>query len=679
MARHERTRAKLVSQSPARHVALLFPAQWILVATALLACAPAEPPPTVTLEGLLHEMTDLRHLARFPNPPYTHRLASSTDPGAHAPSDPNSWFKNEDMGHYVRKETRNGRTEHVLLDAAGPGAVMRIWSANPKGTLRIYIDGAETPTFEANMEKLLSGQVAPFAYPFAYVAARGRNLYFPLPYRERCKITMDADDAFYQVNYRTYPPLTDVVSFSAEALERLAPTIRETAAKIRAPDSLATGQRDLRFTHFKQKTRIDGPAAVVELSLAPENPTPERLRTWILVVRADGQETVRVPLGDFFGSGPGAIPYESMMASVSEKGVFTVRWPMPFQRQLEIEIEGGDPAHDFKGKVAYAPWHWNERSLYFHASWRHDDPRPSWPPRDWTVVSISGRGVYAGTLLEISNSSKAWWGEGDEKIWVDDEDFPSHFGTGTEDYFGYAWSTPVPFARPYHSQTLAEGPGGYGSFSMNRWHVLDPIPFTRRLIFDQEIWHWSKTASLSLAAVAFFYADLDATTNAEAPRPGEAVLQLAPPLPKKTVRGALEAERMETQTSDGRAEPQRMVRYLGGYWSEDTQLHWHGAKPGATLDLRFAADVPGAYRVRANLTKGRGYGVAHLAVGADTAGAIVDLGSPSIRNLDDVDLGVHELSATDNRLRVEIRGPSRQSPEAGTDFGIDLIWLEPVP
>ena len=192
-----------------------------------------------------------------------------------------------------------------------------------------------------------------------------------------------------------------------------------------------------------------------------------------------------------------------------------------------------------------------------------DDPRPSWPPRDWTVVSISGRGVYAGTLLEISNSSKAWWGEGDEKIWVDDEDFPSHFGTGTEDYFGYAWSTPVPFARPYHSQTLAEGPGGYGSFSMNRWHVLDPIPFTRRLIFDQEIWHWSKTASLSLAAVAFFYADLDATTNAEAPRPGEAVLQLAPPLPKKTVRGALEAERMETQTSDGRAEPQRMVPLPG--------------------------------------------------------------------------------------------------------------------
>jgi len=38
-----------------------------------------------------------------------------------------------------------GRKEHVMMDIAGPGAIVRIWSANPAGTLRIYLDGAATP------------------------------------------------------------------------------------------------------------------------------------------------------------------------------------------------------------------------------------------------------------------------------------------------------------------------------------------------------------------------------------------------------------------------------------------------------------------------------------------------------------------------------------------------------
>jgi phage protein U len=45
-----------------------------------------------------------------------------------------------------------------------------------------------------------------------------------------------------------------------------------------------------------------------------------------------------------------------------------------------------------------------------------------------------GRRVYVGDTLTIMNPEEQWWGEGDEKIWVDGEDFPSLFGTGTEDY-----------------------------------------------------------------------------------------------------------------------------------------------------------------------------------------------------------------------------------------------------
>ena len=68
-----------------------------------------------------------------------------------------------------------------------------------------------------------------------------------------------------------------------------------------------------------------------------------------------------------------------------------------------------------------------------------------------------------------------WWGEGDEKFFVDGEKFPSTFGTGSEDYFGYAWSNPTLFQHAYHNQPIAMGNKGH--IVVNRWHVSDNVPF----------------------------------------------------------------------------------------------------------------------------------------------------------------------------------------------------------
>jgi hypothetical protein len=69
-----------------------------------------------------------------------------------------------------------------------------------------------------------------------------------------------------------------------------------------------------------------------------------------------------------------------------------------------------------------------------------------------------------------------WWGEGDEKVWVDDDDFPPYIGTGSEDYFGDAWGI-----------RYLSGPS-FGASSMKghrtcnyRWHFMDFIPFTKRM------------------------------------------------------------------------------------------------------------------------------------------------------------------------------------------------------
>ena len=64
---------------------------------------------------------------------------------------------------------------------------------------------------------------------------------------------------------------------------------------------------------------------------------------------------------------------------------------------------------------------------------------------DWTMLHTQGRGRFVGVELHVWNPKGGWWGEGDEKFYIDGEKFPSTFGTGSEDYFGYAWCNPTPF------------------------------------------------------------------------------------------------------------------------------------------------------------------------------------------------------------------------------------------
>jgi len=100
----------------------------------------------------------------------------------------------------------------------------------------------------------------------------------------------------------------------------------------------------------------------------------------------------------------------------------------------------------------------------------------------------------------------SWWGEGDEKIFVDGDTFPSTFGTGSEDYFNYAWSSPDIFIYPYCAQPRNDGPGNRGYVTNLRWHLLDDLPFEQRLAFYMELYCHDHTPDTSYARIAYHYA-----------------------------------------------------------------------------------------------------------------------------------------------------------------------------
>lgn len=192
---------------------------------ASLVVAPATRAAEVTLDSLLNEMTDFSAVARWPQPEFTCRQCSSYDRAEVAPDKP-GWFANNDFSQYLRQEDNHGHKEEVMMDAAGPGCIVRFWlttTKNKRGTLRIYLDGNPTPTLSFPAYDLLSGDLnlgEPLDQPhpgYSPTDNGGNTLMLPIPYAKHCKVTWEeagTGPRYYQINYRTYAPGTRVQTFT---------------------------------------------------------------------------------------------------------------------------------------------------------------------------------------------------------------------------------------------------------------------------------------------------------------------------------------------------------------------------------------------------------------------------------------------------------------------------------
>jgi len=635
--------------------------------------------PTITTARLLNEMTDLAGLAEFPSPAYTCTQFSSYDRKSKSPTV--EWFANNDAGQYLRVEERAGRKEFVMMDAAGPGAIVRIWSANPAGTLRFYIDGASQPALEAPMSELLGGKFPGLPRPIAGEYSKGWNLYFPIPYARSCKVTSDQGNFYYHVNYRTYAAGTPVESFSRDQLKSLAARLEKLGARLAAPrgvDSDFGGdveEFNIQIPAGESvREEFSGPRAITRsaVKLAANN-REAALRGLILKATFDGEQTVEAPLGDFFGSAPGINPFATLPLGMTPEGEMYCHWFMPFKESAVIELVNHTKEEaTLTGEIAMKDYNWTDASLHFHAKWRAQFDVPTRPMQDWNYLTAKGRGVFAGVSFAIDNPVKDWWGEGDEKIYVDGETFPSHFGTGTEDYYGYAWCWPALFTHAYHAQPRCDGPGNYGRTSVNRFHILDRIPFTRDFKFDMELWHWHQACKVNMAVVAYWYARPGATDTFQPIRAEDAIVRPMPVWVVPRVAGAIEGESLKIVRVTGKAEPQDWEVSAGKH------LWWHeGMKPGDTLAVVFPAPKVGKYRVFGRFLRARDYGIHQLAINGQKTGEPIDFYTADVRPSREMDLGVFELKPGENEFSATVVGANEKAIKSYM-FGLDYLLLKPA-
>ncbi len=200
---------------------------------------------------------------------------------------------------------------------------------------------------------------------------------------------------------------------------------------------------------------------------------------------------VEAPVGEFFACGFGKrMEVQSLPVIVDDGDAYNCFWRMPFREAARIEIVNQS---DKDIGLLYYNIDWVQKNVdddapYFCA--RYNQSYPAEKGEDYVILDTEGKGHYVGTTLFVRSRSPEWFGEGDEKIYIDGEEKASIWGTGTEDYFLAAWglkrNNTLYFGTPWVEDwgILGQRTAAY------RWHIQDPLIFNTGIRFTLEHYGW---------------------------------------------------------------------------------------------------------------------------------------------------------------------------------------------
>ena len=415
------------------------------------------------------------------------------------------------------------------------------------------------------------------------------------------------------------------------------------------------------------------------LTIAPRNHAAIQRQ---LIVRCywDGERepSVEVPVSDFFGVGFGEWHDYVLLPLNMTSGGYNAYWPMPFRRSARITVE--NRSREVVDRLYYnvaveAYDRLPDSTLYFHAQFRRTRAVRGEPV---TLLAAEGRGHYVGTLLSMAppRGRSMWYLEGNERVFVDGEAAPSVLGTGTEDYFSSGWYFDTgPYSAPYHGATVKDTLTG--RVSAYRWHIEDPIPFTRRLEFTIEHGGTNDTPGVDYSSVAFWY-----QTHPHAPFPPlPAELLPLVPAPPERIPGMVEAEAAlaRARATAGAVRLQDMSDWEldSARWSGGTQLWWVEAAQGARLTMPLQAPRAGTFELVGYFTRANNYGDVRVHVNGRALSPVVRGYAPRVEPTGPISFGRVPLRRGANQVVLEIVGkdPRSQGYSEGYLVGVDGFVL----
>lgn len=238
--------------------------------------------------------------------------------------------------------------------------------------------------------------------------------------------------------------------------------------------------------------------------------------------------SVEAPLSAFFGCAydenftdrDGRYPVlNSAVLLVAPGRGYNSYFEMPFRKHCRVTMENrGREDHDLFYIITGAHQAVPDQSGYFHASYRQAHPVTR--GKTYTVIDgIRGKGQFIGvTLAAGMNGNNTCRVEGEARMYLDGDEYPSVHYTGTEDYFGgsYGFGNDVfihqyqTFSGPYNGLYAIYGDNrefynGQQRFLLYRFHIVDPIRFETDFRMTLDNMGWTGPRYDDYTSVAYWY------------------------------------------------------------------------------------------------------------------------------------------------------------------------------
>ncbi len=437
----------------------------------------------------------------------------------------------------------------------------------------------------------------------------------------------------------------------------------------------ADGRQDkpLQAGETRDMAVIDGAGAIVHIWVTIASGDVLHLKNMVLRMYWDGEETpsVETPIGDFFGLGHGQYyQYDCMPIQIGTSHGLNCFWRMPFSDGARVTIsnEAAVPCGAFYYYVDYQKYDsLPEDTLRFHAQYRQAYPCPV--GKNYTFFEAEGRGHYVGCNLSIHNNADGWWGEGDDMIYIDGEAFPSLYGTGSEDYFCGAWCYGDAFSDLYLGCPLRGPHQQNGLWNVYRYHIEDPVPFTKSIRVTIEHGHANNRGD-DFSSVAYWYQTEPHAPFAALPEPEGRM--------PKTIKsyaepGAVEFEDFVPDFGDGEVIRQALGRYDDS-WSGSAHTWFRPTEAkGYTMTLEVPEEMAGPRRIKLWYTEAPDYGTVVFLLNGKEVAEWDGFNEQGVkRNL--IEFDAAPLAGA-NTFEVRITGKNERS--AGYYAGIDCIVSAP--
>jgi hypothetical protein len=400
----------------------------------------------------------------------------------------------------------------------------------------------------------------------------------------------------------------------------------------------------------------------------------------LLRIYYDGNKrpAVEAPLGDFFANCFGRrSEVISLPVCVEDGDAYNCFWRMPFRKSIRIEVVNES---DKQIRLLYYNIDWikkdkiSEDTPYFYAQYKQEYPVEQ--GKDYVILETEGKGHYVGTVFAVRTRSPAWFGEGDERIYIDGEKKPSITGTGTEDYFLSAFglkrcNTPF-FGTPYFDQWGIVG----GHTSAYRWHVSDPICFNKSIKFTIEHFGWMSEDENpkglknswnerqdDYSSVAFWYQTGTPTFKARAPHARERKL---PSLDRVTVLAKDFLD--EKHHGDGKAKEEKLYECY-----PQPELHYFPTNlDNAWVELPIEVKTKEPLRLLINATRSPTSGIYQAYLDGVAVGKPIDLYNDKV---DSFEFHLLDFWPTPGKYTFKLKCVGKNAKSTGSELGLESVRL----